>query len=59
MGNETSEELNKIFEAFDDNGIFNNKSMLQNSYQPDDIPHRSKQIKQIASILAPVLRGER
>jgi len=55
MGN----ELDKIFEAFDNNGIFNNKSMLQNSYQPDDIPHRSKQIKQIASILAPVLRGER
>ena len=59
MGNETSEELNKIFEAFDNNGIFNNKSMLQNTYQPEDIPHRSKQIKQIASILAPVLRGER
>ena len=59
MGNDTSEELNKIFEAFDDNGIFNNKSMLQNTYQPDDIPHRNKQIKQIASILAPVLRGER
>jgi archaeal cell division control protein 6 len=55
MGN----ELDKIFEAFDSNGIFNNKSMLQNTYQPDDIPHRSKQIKQIASILAPVLRGER
>ena len=33
--------------------------MLQNTYQPEDIPHRSKQIKQIASILAPVLRGER
>ena len=55
MGN----ELDKIFEAFDSNGIFNNKSMLQNTYQPEDIPHRSKQIKQIASILAPVLRGER
>jgi len=55
MGN----ELDKIFEAFDSNGIFNNKSMLQNNYQPEDIPHRSKQIKQIASILAPVLRGER
>jgi len=55
MGN----ELDKIFEAFDANGIFNNKSMLQNTYQPEDIPHRSKQIKQIASILAPVLRGER
>jgi cell division control protein 6 len=60
MESETNKiELNKIFEAFDVNGIFNNKSMLQNTYQPEDIPHRSKQINQIASILAPVLRGER
>jgi len=55
MGN----ELDKIFEAFDNNGIFKNKAMLQNSYQPEEIPHRGKQIKQIASILAPVLRGDR
>jgi len=53
------DELDKIFEVFNGNGIFKNKAMLQNSYQPEDIPHRSKQIKQIASILAPVLRGER
>ncbi|MCX6747102.1 MAG: orc1/cdc6 family replication initiation protein [Candidatus Pacearchaeota archaeon] len=52
-------ELDKIFEAFDRNGIFKNKSLLQNNYRPEDIPHRSKEIKQIASILAPVLRGER
>ena len=52
-------ELDKIFESFDSNGIFKNKSLLQNSYQPEDIPHRSKQIKQIASILAPILRGDR
>jgi cell division control protein 6 len=52
-------ELDKIFEAFDNNGIFKNKSLLQNSYQPEDIPHRSKQIKLIASILAPILRGDR
>lgn len=55
MGN----ELDKIFEAFDNNGIFKNKAMLQNSYQPEDIPHRGKQIEQIASILAPILRGDR
>jgi cell division control protein 6 len=55
MGN----ELDKIFEAFDNNGILKNKAMLQNSYQPEDIPHRSQEIKQIASILAPVLRGDR
>ena len=55
----TTNELDKIFEAFDRNGIFKNKSILQNNYQPEEIPHRSKQIKQIASILAPVLRGEK
>ncbi|MDD5012123.1 MAG: orc1/cdc6 family replication initiation protein [Candidatus Nanoarchaeia archaeon] len=52
-------ELDKIFEAFDNNGIFKNKSMLQHSYQPEEILHRSKQIQQVALILAPVLRGER
>ncbi len=52
-------ELDKIFEVFDKNGIFRNKGMLQNNYQPEEILHRSKQIKQIASILAPVLRGEK
>lgn len=55
MGN----DLDKIFEAFDNNGIFKNKAMLQTNYQPEDIPHRGKQIKQIASILAPVLRGDK
>ena len=54
-----SVELDKIFEAFDNNNIFKNKSLLQNSYQPEDIPHRNKQIKLIASILAPILRGDR
>jgi len=59
MVNEIGNELNKIFESFDNNGIFKDKSILQNNYQPEDIPHREFQIKQIASILAPVLRGER
>ncbi len=52
-------ELDNIFESFDNNNIFKNKALLQTSYQPEDILHRDKQIKQIASILAPVLRGER
>jgi cell division control protein 6 len=59
MVNEIENELDKIFESFENNGIFKDKSVLQNTYQPEDIPHRSKQITQIASILAPVLRGER
>jgi len=53
------EELDKIFESFDRNRIFKDKSHLQSNYRPDEILHRGEQIKQIASILAPVLRGER
>jgi archaeal cell division control protein 6 len=52
-------ELDKIFESFDKNTIFKDKAYLQNNYQPEEIPHREEQIKQIASILAPVLRGEK
>jgi cell division control protein 6 len=52
-------EIGKIFDTFDKNGIFKNKSLLQTNYTPSEIPHREEQIKQIASILAPVLRGEK
>ncbi|MFZ1970794.1 MAG: orc1/cdc6 family replication initiation protein [Candidatus Nanoarchaeia archaeon] len=52
-------ELDKIFESFDKNTIFKDKTYLQTNYQPDEIPHRDEQIKQIASILAPILRGEK
>ena len=53
------EELEKIFGNFDKNKIFKNKSFLQINYRPDEILHRGEQIKQIASILAPILRGEK
>ena len=52
-------ELDKIFDSFDENSIFKDKFLLQNNYCPENIPHRSNEIKQIASILAPALRGER
>jgi len=52
-------ELDNIFESFDRNLIFKNKFILQTDYQPKEILHRDDQIKQIASILAPVLRGEK
>jgi cell division control protein 6 len=52
-------ELDDIFDSFDKNGIFKNKAILQNNHKPKEIPHRDEQIKQIASILAPVLRGEK
>lgn len=51
--------IEKIFDTFDKNGIFKNKSLLQANYTPNEIPHREEEIKQIASILAPVLRGEK
>ncbi len=52
-------ELDKIFENFDDNRIFKDKSILQTNYRPEEIPHRGDQINQVASILAPALRGEK
>lgn len=52
-------ELDKIFESFDRNSIFKDKSVLQSNYKPNEIPFRDNEIRQVASILAPVLRGER
>nr|MBI4156671.1 ORC1-type DNA replication protein [Candidatus Woesearchaeota archaeon] len=39
--------------------IFLNKTALQGSYTPEDIPHREIQIEGIAGILAPALRLEK
>jgi len=52
-------KLDKIFDSFSSNIIFNNKLILQTNYTPETIPHRDKQIEQVASILAPTLRLER
>jgi len=39
--------------------IFVNKKFLQSNYFPDEIIHREEQIKNIAKILAPLLRGDK
>lgn len=52
-------DMDGIFSSFDKEGIFKDKSLLQINHKPNEIPHRDEQIKQVASILAPVLRGER
>lgn len=52
-------ELGEIFNSAVNNTLFNNKSVLQVRYTPDSIPHRDKQIKSLALILASTLRGER
>ncbi len=36
-----------------------NRQILQSSYIPDELPHRNEEIKQIASILATALHGDR
>lgn len=64
MGNEVddmfgSDELDDLFDNFDKNNIFKDKSFLQTQHKPENVPHRSEQIKMVASILAPALRGER
>ena len=53
------EKLDKIFESFINNNLFKNKSVLQSNYTPEAIPHRDEEIENVASILAPALRGER
>jgi len=51
--------LDKIFDSVAKSNIFKDKFVLQSNYTPETIPHRDKQIEQIASILAPCLKGEK
>lgn len=53
------QEVDKIFNSFINQTIFRDKMILQTSYTPETIPHRDKQIKQVAEIIAPSLRLER
>lgn len=52
-------KLDNIFNSYANGNIFKNKSVLQINYTPETIPHRDKQIEEVASILAPAIRGER
>lgn len=54
-----SSEINNIFNSAIQNSLFKDKRVLQTNYSPENIPHRNEQIESIASILAPILRGER
>lgn len=56
----TQKGLNNFFEDYlTKNNIFKNKKALQANYAPDQIPHRDKQIKEIASIFAPALKMDK
>lgn len=52
-------QISHIFDSAMKNSLFKDKSVLQTNYTPDSIPHRDKQVEQVASILAPLIRGER
>jgi len=52
-------ELDKIFDSVGSRSLFKNKQILQLNHTPENIPHREKQIEQVASILAPSLLGQR
>ncbi len=53
-------ELNNFFESYlKKDPLFANKKVLQANYTPENIPHRQKQIEEIAQILAPSLRLEK
>ncbi len=53
------DRVDKIFDLYVDNNLFLNKGVLQANYTPEEIMHRSEQIEQVASILAPSLKGQR
>ena len=50
-----------VFETLErlSSSIFINREVLRPDYIPEDLPHREKEIKKLAEILAPALRGER
>lgn len=51
-------ELENIFKEFlEKESIFKNKSLLSVNFIPSKIPHREKEINQLKSILAPLLKG--
>ncbi len=56
---EGMDDLDKIFNSAVTNNLFVNKSVLQANYSPDTIPHRGDYISNVASILAPALRGDK
>ena len=56
----TQKGLVNFFEEFiNKKPIFKDKKRLQTNFTPETIPHRDKQITQIAQILAPCLRLEK
>jgi len=56
---QTQQTLQDIFSNYvqEKNTFFRNRDALSSDYIPNETPHRDEQIKHLASILAPTLRG--
>lgn len=51
--------LDKIFDSVNSRSLFKKKEVLQSNYTPGQPLHRDKQLESVASILAPVLKGQK
>ncbi len=50
--------VNEIFDQFlRGSNIFKNREVLRHDYVPEKLPHREEEIRTLASILAPALKG--
>lgn len=54
-----SKIIDEVLSKFERTAIFKNREYLLPDYIPNELPHREEQIKRLASILAPVSKGER
>ncbi len=59
MKNDKPNPLDEVFDKFlsEKSKIFKNRDVLRHSFVPDELPHREKQSRLIAEILAPALQG--
>jgi len=56
----TQLSLQEILNNYANGGcIFKDKDTLSADFTPENIPHREKQIRELAMVMAPVLRGEK
>jgi len=52
--------LDEIFNRFlSRDGIFRNRDVLRHDYIPDRLPHRDEEIRKVANIIAPSLKGSK
>ena len=52
--------VDEVFERFlRGSAIFRNRDVLRHDYVPERLPHREAEIRTLASILAPALRGQK